>query len=74
MKTKLTVTIDDEVVPRAKDYARSQGISLSLLIENALREVMDQGKGSSFSERWRGRFVPAERDDDRYRRLAEKHL
>lgn len=74
MKTKLTVTIDEEVVPRAKAYARSQGISLSQLIENALREVSDEERGSSFSERWRGKFIPAKRDDERYRRLAEKYL
>ena len=36
MKTKLTITVDPEVVPAAKRYARSQGVSLSSLIEGAL--------------------------------------
>jgi post-segregation antitoxin (ccd killing protein) len=39
-KTKLTVTIDSEVLPRAKEYARSRGVSLSFLIEDALREAL----------------------------------
>ena len=37
MKAKLTVTIDEELIPKAKEQARSQGLSLSDLIERALR-------------------------------------
>ena len=73
MKTKLTVTIDEEVVPRAKEYARRQGVSLSHLIEDALRD-MSSDAATSFSRRWRGKFQPAEEDDERYRRLAKKYL
>ncbi len=73
MKTKLTVTIDEHLVPRAKRYARSRGLSLSQLIENALRE-MGAGEATPFSQRWRGKFRPAARDDERYRALAEKHM
>ena len=40
-KTKLTVTIDSEVLPRAKEYARQHGVSLSSLIEQSLREALD---------------------------------
>ncbi|MCZ0954867.1 MAG: DUF6364 family protein [Rhodospirillaceae bacterium] len=39
MKTKLTITVDSELLPRAKQYARSRGVSLSSLIEASLREV-----------------------------------
>ena len=35
-KTKLTVTIDSEVLPRAKEYARTRGVSLSSLVEQSL--------------------------------------
>lgn len=73
MKKKLTVTIDEELLPRAKRYARSRGLSLSQLIETALRELSAEGD-TSFSQRWRGRFDPAQREDERYRRLAKKHL
>lgn len=72
-KSKLTVTIDRELIPRAKRYARSLGVSLSSLIEDALREMSSDVK-APFSERWGGAFVPADRDDERYRRLAKKYL
>ena len=76
MKTKLTVTIDDELLPKAKDHARSLGVSLSQLIERALRD-MSEAERPSFSERWRGKLRAAgraNRKDERYRRLAEKYL
>ncbi|MFQ5744231.1 MAG: DUF6364 family protein [Acidobacteriota bacterium] len=73
MKRKLTVTIDEELLPRAKRYARSSGVSLSQLIETELRELTSRDS-ASFSARWGGRFRPAAHDDDRYRRLASKYL
>lgn len=73
MKTKLTVTIDEELIPKAKEHARSRGVSLSDLIEGALRS-MTLEKRRSFSARWRGRFKVAGRRDDRYKALAEKYL
>jgi post-segregation antitoxin (ccd killing protein) len=73
MKTKLTITVDAELVPRAKRYARARGVSLSSLIEEALRDLA-VGEEPSFADRWRGRFEPASREDDRFRALAEKYL
>lgn len=74
MKTKLTVTVDERVVPRAKQEARRRGISLSQVIEGALREFSSSSNELSFAARWRGKFHPVDREDDRYRRLAKKHL
>jgi len=73
MKQKLTVTVDPEVVVAAKRYARSNGVSLSALIEQRLREEMSVGE-PSFALRWRGRFRPADREDPRYEALARKYL
>jgi hypothetical protein len=73
MKTKLTVTVDRDLIPKAKRYARSRGMSLSAVIENALRGLAED-EGQSFGERWRGAFVLAERDDERYRALVKKHV
>lgn len=73
MKTKLTITVDSELLPRAKQYARARGVSLSSLIEASLREVAEDGT-PSFAERWRGRFEAARRDDARYEALARKYL
>ena len=73
MKQKLTITVDGDLLPIAKRYARSRGVSLSSLIEQSLREVAGEPT-PSFASRWRGRFRPAERDDPRYDALAKKYL
>ena len=39
MDTKLTLSVDQEVIERAKLYAKSQGTSLSALVENFLRKL-----------------------------------
>ncbi len=74
MKQKLTITVDSELLPVAKRYARSRGVSLSSLIEQSLREVAGE-HAPSFASRWRGKFQVAEREDDpRYDALAKKYL
>ncbi|HEY4658847.1 MAG TPA: DUF6364 family protein [Gemmatimonadaceae bacterium] len=72
MKTKLTITVDRDLLPRAKRAARARGVSLSHLVESALREVSEDGR-PGFAARWRGTFQPARRSDERYRALARKH-
>jgi len=76
MKTKLTVTIDRDLLPKAKRYARERGISLSELIEANLRHVSSESDSPSFSSTWRGKFIARDRDrdDDRHRALAKKYL
>jgi hypothetical protein len=73
MKVKLTVTVDEELVPVAKDFARSRGVSLSQLIEDGLRSVTAD-RQAPFSRRWRGKFKPSERSDERYEQLSKKYL
>jgi hypothetical protein len=73
VKTKLTVTIDERLLPGAKQYARSRGLSLSRLIANALRE-MGADEAGSFSRRWRGKFSLAGCADERSRALAKTYL
>ena len=73
MKKKLTITVDAELIPRAKRYARSRRVSLSSLIEQSLRDMAGEDT-PSFSSRWRGRFQAANRDDLRYDKLARKYL
>lgn len=72
MKTKLTITVDRDLLPTAKRYARARGVSLSSLIEHALREMAEPDR-PTFAGKWRGAFVLAERDDERYKALAEKY-
>ena len=73
MKRKLTITVDAEIVPLAKRYARSRGVSLSSLVEQSLRELTKDAE-PSFVEQWAGKFEPAERHGDpRYEYLARKY-
>jgi hypothetical protein len=39
MTTKLTLTIDDQVIDSAKAYAREKGESLSGIVENYLKSI-----------------------------------
>ena len=73
VKAKLTLTIEQGLIPEAKRYAQSRGISLSELVERSLAEVT-AAERESFTSRWRGKFRPADRDDERYRRLERKYL
>lgn len=73
MKTKLTITVDADTLPRAKRYARARGVSLSSLIDAALKEMAAQ-ESSSFSDRWKGAFTVTDRRDARYDALARKYL
>lgn len=72
MKTKLTITIDRDLVPAAKRLARERGVSLSSIIEGALRD-MTRPDEPTFTERWRGAFEWNDRDDPRTRALREKY-
>ena len=73
MKQKVTLTIDEDLLPQAKQYARMQGVSLSRLIENTLRELkVDQQ--DSFTSRWRGKFQAAQDGDARFNALKNKYL
>jgi len=74
MKAKMTVTIDEELIPRAKQHARKKGLSLSELVETSLRIVTEEREETSFSQRWRGKFQAAGRDDERFRALAKRYL
>ncbi|MDE2765971.1 MAG: DUF6364 family protein [Chloroflexota bacterium] len=73
MKQKLTITVEAGLLPAAKRYARSRGVSLSSLVEQSLREMAGEG-ASSFTSRWRGKFRAAVHDDPRYDALARKYL
>ncbi|MDQ3698974.1 MAG: type II toxin-antitoxin system CcdA family antitoxin [Gemmatimonadota bacterium] len=74
MKTKLTLSIDSDLLPKAKRYARARGVSVSELVESAMRQLADEQVEETFAQRWRGKFAPANRDDDRYGALAKKYL
>ena len=43
MPAKLTLTIDENVISRAKKYAREHGRGLSNLVENYLLSLVEEG-------------------------------
>lgn len=47
MNTKLTLSIDKEIIEGAKTYAKSHRVSLSKLIENYLNSLTKQTKSKS---------------------------
>jgi len=73
MKAKVTLTLDEDLLPKAKRYARSHNMSLSELVENSLRKATTNDR-RTFSVRWRGKFRPADRKDERYQQLSKKYL
>ena len=73
MKQKVTISVDAEILSAAKRSARTHGVSLSFLIEQSLKELVEIDK-PSFTSRWRGRFRPSERNDSRYDELEKKYL
>jgi hypothetical protein len=46
MNTKLTLTIDEPVIERAKAYAKEKGRSLSDIIENYLKAITTEQRES----------------------------
>ncbi len=74
MKQKLTITVDADLLPLARQYAEARGISLSSLIEQALRDMAEE-ETPAFATKWRGKFRAAElKDDPRYDAMANKYL
>jgi hypothetical protein len=72
MKTKLTVTVSRDLIPRAKRFARKRGTSLSAVIEDALRAATTEE--IDFVGKWRGRFQLRDKDAARFRYLKDKYL
>ena len=82
MNAKLTLTIEETVIVKAKDYARNKKSSLSNLIENYLKAVIKEDKTeenetTSIVKSLQGSFkVPKNFDykAELSKRLSEKYL
>lgn len=78
MTTKLTLTIDNKIIIKAKMYASQQKRSLSDLVENYLKSLVhaeasvDRDELSPVVRSLRGSFrVPADVDDN-YKKIARE--
>jgi len=84
MNTKLTLTIEQEIIKRAKEYAKDKNRSLSDIIENYLKiltkeEKMERDKKlNPIVKSLKGSFKMPEKDMDYKKelrnRLEEKYL
>ena len=77
MKRRLTLTIDPGVAHQAKRTARHRNTSLSALVEDLLRATSPARPPPetpvSFSTKWGGKLRVLDRDDTRFRHLADKY-
>ncbi|MFY8188099.1 MAG: DUF6364 family protein [Flavobacterium sp.] len=77
MHTKLTLTIEKEVIEIAKEYAKDKGQSLSEMVENYLKLVTsksskpNENQFSSKMKKFRG-IIKAEHDFDYKEVLTEE--
>lgn len=44
MDTKLTLKLDEDIIEKAKEYAKAKKTSLSVLIENYLQKITSEKK------------------------------
>jgi len=82
MTTKLTLTIDKPLIEKAKRYAKSQGRSLSDIVQNYLRAITSEDHKTTFdktpvSSTMKGAFKAPENFDykeELSKALTEKYL
>lgn len=82
MNTKLTLTIEQELIQKAKDYAKQKNRSLSDIIENYLKiltkeEKKESSRLSPIVKSLKGSFkMPADFDykEELKKRLEQKYL
>lgn len=82
MNTKLTLTIEQDVIEKAKKYAKEKERSLSDLIENYLKALTKEGTQNDIEltpivKSLKGSFNAPKNSDykkDLAKRLSEKHL
>lgn len=78
MKSKLTITVENNLIPQSKLAAHLKGMSLSQLIEHSLQDIVAAShlsgnvSGLSFSNRWKERFIISNRTDVRTRLLKKR--
>jgi hypothetical protein len=77
MQTKLTLRIDEDLIERAKSYARKSGKSVSQLVSDYLDLLPEPGQRqprplTPIVESLRGSLAGSGLDEDDYRRHLEK--
>ena len=76
MRKKLTLTIDEKLIPKIKVIASYKGVSLSQLVEAGMTTLLEEQE-EGFASRWRGKFKVSktkQKSNLRYDYLAKKYL
>jgi Family of unknown function (DUF6364) len=73
MKIKLTLTIDEDLIPQAKRYAEARRDSLSSLVEKALQDLT-QTQETPFLSVGAEKFKGSRRASTRYKALSQRYL
>jgi predicted CopG family antitoxin len=77
MKSRVTITIDSDLLRQAKRMAHDRKISLSEMIEDLLKHSKDQShttnKKVSFSSKWAGKFELRKTQNDPLLDAMEAH-
>lgn len=80
MTTKLTLTVEKEIIEKSKSFAKKTGTSLSNIVENYLASIVEEKQDTQVSEKLSkivGKVkLPDSFDEDRELReyLEKKHL
>ncbi|MCB0277146.1 MAG: hypothetical protein KDI06_20180, partial [Calditrichaeota bacterium] len=72
LKTRLNLTIDEELIPRSKAYARQRGKSLSELVETLLKAALT-GEEALFTAKWSGQLKLEDLTDPRGEKLKDRY-
>jgi hypothetical protein len=77
MKTRVTVTLDPEVLRMAKAVAQMRRTNVSALIEESLRHAAEESSprpAKSFVQRWIGKFeIRDDADDELLQALKKRY-
>lgn len=73
-RRKLTLSVDEEVISKAKRFSRRHDTSISKLVADFLSRLVDsEGKRTPVVSRLRG-ILPRDADTEAYRRHLERKL
>jgi len=51
MTTKLTLTVEKEIIVKSKSFAKKTGTSLSIIVENYMASMVEEKQDSKISEK-----------------------
>jgi hypothetical protein len=72
-RKKLTLTVDEEAIERARRYSTSRGTSISDLVSRFLSSLGSRGEATPTVSRLRGILPPDASLEDYHQHLIEKH-